>query len=420
MELFVSFSEIMEYFKRNILKFIVILVVFGIVFGLMPLKFVHHEYSGDTTIVVSCEVPEDAQTDYRLQYTSILNSRVQTAIALASGKDIIKQTAEQLGIAENQIISIAAVQVGTAPVVKLTATSPNAGLVESVTNTAAQVLADKLTNAFPSPKLSAVISDKAIPAEPQSNRSAMLKAGILGLIIGFIAYVCFGIIVVMTDKTIRNSNYVSEALKTNLLGTVPQKGGEEKKGDSFRKLRAAAISQAGGGKSFLVTDVCEHNGASVVAAGFASALAFSGATVLVIDADLHAHGVAKALNVKPKQNLSDVLSGACSVEHAVAKTAVAGLYIISDVDSTAKNPADILSSVQFDGLVKELSEKFDYIVSYAPSEVRYPDADNIAKLFDSVIMTAKYGSTPYHEFKDSYHRLGIAGGNVIGFVTTDI
>ncbi len=420
MELFVSFSEIMEYFKRNIVKFIVVVAVFGIVFGLMPLKFVQHEYSGDTTIVLSCVVPEDAQTDYRLQYTSILNSRVQTAVAIASGHDMIKQTADMLQIDEKEITSITAVQVGTAPVVKLTANSPNAGKVESMTNTAAQILADKLTNAFPSPKLSAVVSDKAIPPVPQSNRSAMFKAGILGLIFGFIVCVCFGIVVVLMDKTIRNSHYVSEALKTNLLGMIPQKGGEEKKQDSFRKLRAAALNQANGGKSFLITDVCEHNGAPSVAVGLANVLASSGKNILLMDTDLHMHSLAVALNVQPKQSLSDILDGVCSSEQAICPTGITGLSLLSGTKNNTLNSSDILSSAQFEELVKELSQKYDYIVSYVPSEVRYADADNIAKLFDAVIMIAKYGSTPYHEFKDSYHRLGTSGGNVIGFVTTDI
>ena len=288
MELFVSFSEIVDYFKRNIVKFIIVLAVFGIISGLMPLKF-SHEYSTDTTLVVSCELPEDAQTDYRLQYTSILSSRVQTAVAMASGNDIIKQTAAKLNIDEKMITSINAVQVGPALAIKITATSTNASMVESIANTAAEVLSEKLTSSFPSPKLTAMVSDKAIPQKAQSTKSAMLKAGIIGVLIGFIAYACFGIFVVLTDKTIRNNNYVSEALKLKLLGTMPKKGDDEKKKDNYRKLRAAAISQAGVGKSFLVTDVCENNGASTVATGFSSALALSGRNVLLIDADLHVH-----------------------------------------------------------------------------------------------------------------------------------
>jgi len=420
MELFVSFSEIVDYFKRNIVKFIVVLAVFGIVFGLMPLKFVNQEYSTDTTIVVSCEIPEDAQTDYRLQYTSILSSRVQTAVAMASGNDIVKQTAAKLNIDEKIISSINAVQVGPALAVKITATSTDATRVDSIANTAAEVLSEKLTNAFPSPKLSAVVSDKAIPQKAKSTKSMMLKTGIYGLIIGFIAYVCFGIFVVMTDKTIRNSNYVSEALKLKLLGTVSKNGDDEKKKDSYRKLRAAAISQAGGGKSFLVTDVCENNGASTVATGFASALALSGRTVILIDADLHAHSIAKELNVKSEKNLSDVLSGACSAEQAIARTEIAGMSVLFNKEDPTRNPSDILSSVEFEKLINELSGKFEYIVTNAPSEVRYPDTDNIANLFDSVVMTAKYGSTPYREFKDSFRCLKTVGGNIIGFVTTDV
>ena len=421
MELFVSFSEIMEYFKRNILKFIIVLAVFGIVFGLMPLKFVHHEYSCDTTMIISCEIPEDAQTDYRLQYTSILNSRVQTALSIATGKDLIAQTAERLGIDKSEITSIGAVQVNTAPVVKLTARTPNAAMADRIANTAAQLLGEKLSGAFPSPKLTAVISDKAIPAEPQSNKSVMLKAGILGLIIGFIIYACFGIIVVLTDKTIRNSRYVSEALDTTLLGTVPLKGGSEKKENSFRKLRAAAVNCASGSNSFLVTDVCEHNGAADVSVGLASALALSGKTVLLIDADLRRNGIAKLLNAKPQHSLTDVLKGSLSAEQAVSQTPVKGLSLVSGSDSDlSENPADLLFSEQFSELVKELSARFDYLIIHTPSEAQYSDADTVARLVGSVIMVAKYGSTPYHAFKNSFHRLNASGGRLIGFVTTDV
>jgi polysaccharide biosynthesis transport protein len=420
MELFVSFSEIMDYFKRNILKFVVVVAFFGVVFGLLQMKFVHHEYTAATTVIESCVVPEDAQTDYRLQYTSILNSRVQTAIAMASGNDIITQTAQKLGIDEKKILSIAASQVGTAPAFKLTANSTDAELASQISDTAAELISQNLAAAFPSPELTGIVSDKGIPQEPQSNKSAMLKAGILGLIIGFILCVCFGILVVLLDKTIRNNHYVSEALKTNLLGTVPQKASEEKKLDSFRKLRAAAVNQAGGRKSFLVTDVCENNGAPAVAVGLANAIARAGKTVLIVDADPRAHEIAKALNVNAEKSLSDVLSGTCSAEQAICSTSVNGLSMISGAESNDEDLTDLLASDQFARLMEELMPKFDEIVISTPSEIRYPDADNIAKLFGAVIMVAKYGSTPYHEFKDSFQRLRTSGGNIIGFVTTDI
>ncbi len=419
MELFVSFSEIMRYFKRNIRKLILCMAIFGLVFGLLPLRFVQHEYSASTTVVISCEVPEDANTDYRLQYTSILNSRVQTAVAMAGGSDLITQTAQKLGIAEKEILNIAAVQVNTAPVIKITATSANAGLVAKISDTAADMLSEKLIDAFPSPSLTAEVSDKAIPAAPQSNKSVMVKSGILGLIVGLIVFVCFGIVVVLLDQTIRNSNFVSEALKTNLLGLISKKASDEKRLNSFRKLRAAAMHQAGEGKSFLVTDVCLQNGAAFVATGLSNAIARSEKSVLLVDADLRMHKIAGMLKVTPNYSLSDALCGGCTAEQAVSETSVKGLSLIAGSESNDENLSDILASDKFEKIINELAPKYDYIVVNVPSEVRYPDAANLSKLFSAVIMVAKYGSTPYHDFKDSFNRLKTSGANIIGFVTTN-
>jgi tyrosine-protein kinase Etk/Wzc len=224
---------------------------------------------------------------------------------------------------------------------------------------------------------------------------------------------------VLTDKTIRNSHFVSEALKTNLLGTVPNKGGEEKLIDSYRKLRAAVMNQANGKKSFLVADVCENDGAAAVSSGFASAIARSGKKVLLIDANLRTNGVAEILDVKAEKNFYDVLRGTCTAQQAVCDTKVSGLSVIAGAENS-EDLADLLASDKFSQLLDELEPNYDEVVVSAPSEVLYPDADNMAKLTGSVMMVAKYASTPYHEFKDSFQRLRTAGGNVIGFVTTAV
>lgn len=420
MELFVSFSEIMQYFKRNIRQMIAVTALFGIIFALLPLRFVHQQYPASTTILLSCEIPENAGTDYRLQYTGILSTRVQAAIAIASGPDLIQQTAQRLGIDEKEISSIGAVQVNTAPMVKLTVSTPDADLAAKISDTAAAVLGERIAAAFPSPALTVSVSDKAIPAKQQSSKSVMVKAGVLGLIFGFILFVCFGLIVVLTDKTIRNSRYVAEALNTNFLGEAAKKGASgQAELDSYRRLRAAAVHQAGSGKSFLVADVCPNNGAASVASGLGTAIARSQKTVLLIDADVHSHQIAQLLDVKPEKDLTDVLDGACSPEQAIASTSVRGLSLIAGSDRNAENLSDILATDKFGELLQEISPKFDYVVVHVPSEARHPDADNLAPLCGAVIMVAKYGSTPYQEFKDSFHRLKTAGADLIGFVTTN-
>lgn len=419
MELFVSFSEIMQYFKRNLTKLLVVMALFGIVFGLAPLKLYHHEYSTSTTMVFSCQIPEDAGTEYRLQYTGILANRVQAAVAMTQGSDIAQQTAKKLGIDPALISNIAAAQLNASPVVKISVSSPNAGLVAKIADTAAEVLAEKTKSSFPSPALTAMITDKAVAQNPQSSKAIMVKTGLIGLVVGFLLFVCFGIIVVLTDKTIRNTRYVSEALKTHLLGEAYKHANDQKKLDSYRKIRAAAVHQAGEGKTFMVTDVCQNNGAECVSEGLGIAMARAEKTVLLIDADVRTNKIAKSLNITPEKNLSDILEGQCAVQQAITETSISGLSFIAGSEKSAENFSDVLASGKFRKLLDELVPKYDYVVVNVPSEVNYPDADNLASLFQSVIMAAKYGSTPYSEFKDSFYRLKTAGANIIGFVTTN-
>lgn len=91
MELFVSFSEFMHFFKKTRVKFLLVVLLFGVLCGLLPLKLHQLSYSGHTTIAVSCEVPDNADTDYRLQYTNILYSRVQTVVAMANANSLLEK-----------------------------------------------------------------------------------------------------------------------------------------------------------------------------------------------------------------------------------------------------------------------------------------------------------------------------------------
>lgn len=420
MELFVNFSEIMHFFKKTWLRFALVVGVFGVVFGLLPLKLVHPTYSGKTTFTVTCGVPNGADSDYHLQYTNILYSRVQSAVALAYGNDLVEKTAQQTGVPKTEISKITAEQKNSSPVVELTVQTTNAAKAAVLSDTAAQILTDQLMADFPNPTLVARITDKAVPLKAQSMKSTMVKTGFLGLILGFILYVCYGLIVVLTDKTIRNSRFVEESLKTPLLAEIPDEGSRACE-DSFRKLRASALHQAQHSTTYLIADVDEQNGGDSVAVGFASSLAQTGKKTLLIDTDLRNGKIAKRLNAAPEKTMEDALAGSCSArEAAMPVGSRTNLYFLSGGSAGDRNPADIFAGEAFAGMLQELSKEFDYIVLCAPSESKYPDAENLASLSGAVVLSARYGSTRYLDFGESLRRLSSAGGNVIGFVTTGV
>ena len=416
MELFVSFSEIMHYFRKTRVRFALVVLIFGVLFGLAPLKLVHHVYTASTTFSLTASVPNNADSNYYLQYTGILNSRVLSSIAMAQANELVTATAQQVGVDPAEIVKITAEQQNSAPVVKLSLQTTDAEKAALLSDTAAQILTQQLVQQFPSPALTATLSDKAMPVEAESRKAAMAKTGILGLAIGFILYVCFGIVMVLSDRTVRNSRFAEESFHTTLLAEL----GSGDVSDACRKLRAAALHQSQGSRSFLISEVCEKNGGEAVAAGFATALAQTGKQVLLLDANLREPTLAADLGVTPGKTLADVLSGACAAEDAaISVPAQSGLRLLPGAPLNGQDPADAFAGEKFSELLKKLTAAYDYVVIAAPAEARYPDAENIASLAQAVILSVRYGSTPFERLGDSFHRMTAAGGKVIGFVTTN-
>jgi len=419
MELFVSFSEIVHFYKRNWMKFLLVVLAFGIVGGLLPLKFVHHVYQGKTTFTITCGVPNGADSDYHLQYTNILYSRVQSAVPLASGDDLLAATAEKAGVDKSEITKITAEMENSSPVVTLTVNTTNASKAALLSDTATELLIEKLVKQFPSPVLTASISDHAAEVKPQSMKSSMVKAGFLGLVLGFILFICFGILAVLSDRTIRNSRFAEEMLKVRLLAEIPHESRD--RGSAMRTLRSAALNAAGDSRRFLVTNVCENNGGDRIAADFAASLAVTGKSVLLVDGDLRDPKLALEMKLHPEKTLSGVLEGKYTLREATAPVQqTSGLSLLSGAPAEGRNPADLFASEEFSKFVREAADSYDYVVFYAPSEIRFPDAESLCTHAHSVILTTKYGSTPFNELKESCSRISAAGGDVIGFVTTDI
>lgn len=419
MELFVSFSEIMHFFKRTWIRFLIVIIIFGVACSLLSMKFFNRSYSANSTITLSCDVPEDAGTEYRLQYTGILTSRVQTAVAEANSRAIITKTAEKLGIDDSEIDSITGEQILSAPVVKITVQTHNGSRTAEISNTAAQILADDVTRQFPSPKLTATLTDQAQPEKNGSSKSAILKSGILGAILGFLLYVIYGLICVLGDRSVRNSRFAEEALKISLLGEIPHGRSKAAREDAFRRLRAVALHKLEDAKCIVVESVSDGDEGAETAAGLAVSLARTGKRVLIADGDLHEPKLAGLFSVQAKRTFNDVLSGACRLTEAVAVVeGTPGLSVVCGA-KTEESPADLFAK-GFGSFAAEAKELCDYLIVYAPSSTRYPDAENMAAFSEAVILNAKYGSTSYLALRDALRRTTEAGGKVAGFVVASV
>ncbi|WOC33300.1 MULTISPECIES: polysaccharide biosynthesis tyrosine autokinase [Caproicibacterium] len=419
MEVSISFSDIWNFVKRNWWKLLIVVVLLAGVGAGMSLKVLSPTYASDSTVVISCTIPENADKDYRLQYTSILASRVNSGLALANATQIKQEVADELNVPVAEILDIKATLNQNAPSIKVTTSTSNASICAKVSDTACEILAKQLKQMFPTPELTVTMVDPGKKAVAVSSKMAAVKGGILGG--GFALVVCFvfAVLKVLLDKHLRNSVFAAEALQIPLLGTAGSGKGKPH-AEEYRRIRSAALLQAGEGRSLLFAPVSRNSKEGELLTGLARSLAGSKKNVLLLDADMVNPQWAAKIGVQPKASLLAVLNGSASLQDAATPTDTEGLHFLGCAAAPeADSAADLLASQSFADLLAKAEETYDYILVSTPAEESNSAADSVASVCDAVIMVARYGVTPMEQFRTSLSRIRASGGKVIGFVTTD-
>ncbi len=417
MELYLSFSEIVRFFKRHLWKFAVLVVLCGLLFGFLSLRSFKRQYTATSTILIACTIDDNASPDYSNQYASMLNVRLQAAIALADSEDVRAAVAEYAGAEDASLLDLTAKQVGTSTLIELTVTTTDRFNAAPLADAAAEVIGEEISAIYPTPPIQVHLTAHAEEPAELSARSSAVKGGILGLVFGVILAVCIGLAVLLLDHTIRNASYVEKSLKLPCLGSLAAKAEETGRADEFRRVRAAFTHQVGEKGTVLLTSVGGKHGAALAACGLAKALAAARRSVLLVETDFSSSvQAAETLGVpKAGKGLVSVLKEGGAAREATVSASAGGVSFLASGELTGSS-ADLLASADFSAFLRKAAAEYDYVLCVLPGEQKLPDADAAAPAADAVILVADYGATPYRSFEESLTRLRTAGGNPAGFI----
>lgn len=170
-------------------------------------------------------------------------------------------------------------------------------------------------------------------------------------------------------------------------------------------------------RSIVITSSVPNEGKSTCSVELARAIATSGKTVLLVEADMRRRALADALGVRPPAGVYAVLTEAVSLSRAVAATPTPNLYFL-DVEPNIPNPADIVSSKRYAKLVSLLGESYDYVVFDTPPVGTFVDAAILSTLVDGTVMVVKPNSTKRAELLDACDQLKKADANILGICAT--
>ncbi|KHT61573.1 tyrosine protein kinase [Photobacterium gaetbulicola] len=156
-------------------------------------------------------------------------------------------------------------------------------------------------------------------------------------------------------------------------------------------------------------------GKSFVSANMAAVIAKTGASVLVIDADMRKGRMEKQMAATTKPGLSDYLSGQDSINNILKKPGVDGLDFIARGD-VPPNPSELLMHPRFGELMKWASEQYDIVLVDTPPILAVTDPAIVGAHAGTTLLVGRFGQNAVKEIEVTKHRFEQSGIEVKGFI----
>ena len=224
-----------------------------------------------------------------------------------------------------------------------------------------------------------LVERAAVPQAPFSPN--LRRAMMLGAIVAFLVAVGLVLGLDYLDDTVKTPEDIAR-LGLPFLGLIPaarsgrdRLSGNNDFSEAIRSLRTSiALSTRQGGSIVLVTSAQPLEGKTTTACNLAAALAYGGAKVLLIDADMRRPGVHRNFGLENRCGLSELLSGQAALTQAVQRLAEPDLWIMP-AGSTPPNPSELLASGRMEALLGQVQNgPFDWVIVDTPPVLAVTDA----------------------------------------------
>ncbi len=290
------------------------------------------------------------------------------------------------------------------------------------------------------------------PVGPQRLRNVIMAfflslAGSVGLAI-FLEYM---------NDSVRSTEDVDRWLRLPSMGVIPAVGGFTKRrlfpsrslaltnrnghgsdspellfnvetrsalAEAYRHLRTSVLLSTPGHapKSLLVTSSVPAEGKTTTAVNTALSLAQTGASVLLVDADMRRPRLHTIFEINNGSGLSNILSNELSEVEVLAminQHEKTGLYVLTS-GSIPPNPAELIGSEQMRRLLRILEGTFTHIIIDSPPVGSFTDGVLASTLVDGVLLVVHSGKTSRNVARRTKQLLQDVGAKVFGVILNNV
>jgi succinoglycan biosynthesis transport protein ExoP len=288
------------------------------------------------------------------------------------------------------------------------------------------------------------------PVGPQRLRTVLM-----GLFLSLAGAIGLAIFLEYMNDSVRSTEDVERWLRLPSIGVIPRIGGSARKrflpsralqrrnghdhdapelltnvesrsalAESYRHLRTSVLLSSAGRapKTLLVTSSMPAEGKTTTAVNTALSLAQTGATVLVIDADMRRPRIHSIFGVDNHHGLSTILSSDMSeaeMLNMIIQHTESGLNFLPS-GAIPPNPAELLGSDQMRRLIQTLEMTFNHIIIDSPPVGSFTDGVLTSTLVDGVLLVVHSGKTSRSVARRTRQILQDVGAKVFGVVLNNV
>lgn len=284
------------------------------------------------------------------------------------------------------------------------------------------------TESGSSPVKMSVVTPASAPTERSTPNTHLNLA--LGLIIGLALGIGAAVVRATLDTKVRGEVELRRVTEAPILGGISFDGDATRKplltqvapqsprAESFRQIRTNlqfAHVTHNTTKAVLVTSSLPGEGKTTTATNLAIAMAESGQSVILVDADLRRPRVDEYLGLERNVGLTTVLIGMADVNDVLQPWGEHNLYVMTS-GQIPPNPSELLGSNSMKDLILGLESAFDAVIIDAPPMLPVTDAAVLAQQVGGVVLVVGSSKVKLQNVQKSLSALAMVDADLLGVV----
>lgn len=185
--------------------------------------------------------------------------------------------------------------------------------------------------------------------------------------------------------------------------------------EAYRTLRSNLEFCGKNIKVVTITSCIPNEGKTTVSIKLAEVVAEAGKRVIVVDADMRKSVMIGRLKAKVLIGLSHYLCGQYKLEEVICNTQIENMDVILS-GPFPPNPSELLMSTEFEILIGQLRERYDYVIIDSPPLAAVIDTAIICKVCDGAVLVIEANKVSYKLVKRVVEQLKRTNCRMLGTV----